>query len=213
LQIVPKEIKYLTIEVGLINLECYQGTSSMDFPIKYMIVAFFPLAIASCGNISAKGQRNQNDPTISKDTSDTSARNTQSVTKGDKEKAMKTTPPSNEKSKFADCDSLQLQNADGASDLFEKQYPPALIDPNSVDEQTLTPDDMAAIVRFAACAAAKTDFEPFIADNASALFASKKHGNAAFAVLEKMSRTAGFEAKAAKDFANQMREYVKEPTE
>ncbi len=97
--------------------------------------------------------------------------------------------------------------------MFEQQYPAALINPATVDEQSLTANDIAKIAGFAACAAAKTDFEPFVADNASALFASKTHGAAAFAALERLSREPGFEGTAAKAFAEQMRDCAKEPSE
>ena len=169
--------------------------------------------MASCGDISAKNQRNQNGPTILKDASNAHTKNAESIKKGYDKNTMATVLPSKKRSKYADCNSLSLKNADEVSDLFEKQYPTALVDVNIVDEQSLTSDDMAAIVRFAACAAAQTDFEPFVADNASALFASKKHGNAAFAALEKISRNPGFEGKAAKEFAAQMRAYAEERTE
>ncbi len=112
-----------------------------------------------------------------------------------------------------ECDSLQSQSADAVAALFETKFPPQIIDPKTVDAVQLTPEEMEAVTAFAACAAAKNDFEPFIADNATALFTSRVHGKAAFAALDRISRRPGFIGPAAKAFAKQMRGFAEGPTE
>ncbi len=124
----------------------------------------------------------------------------------------KTMPSSQPQSTFPDCATLQSLSPDAAADVFEKQYPSKLVDPATVDSVTLTASEIEAIALFAACAAARTGYEPFVADNASALFASTRHGNAAFAALKRLSRAPGIEGKAAKAFDDQMRDYIKDPT-
>lgn len=107
------------------------------------------------------------------------------------------------------CAAFEKSSSDDGADLFEQHYPPELIDPGTVEDTTLYAADLDTVTGFAACAAAITDYEPFVADNALALFASKKHGAAAFAALQRAAVGSTFAAKAAREFSSQMREYVK----
>ncbi len=107
------------------------------------------------------------------------------------------------------CATLEQGSPDTVATLFEQHYPAPLVSPDTVDDIELSVADLDSLTAFAACAAAKNDYEPFVADNASALFASKRHGAAAFAALRRAAAGSGFAADAAQEFGDQMRRYVK----
>lgn len=176
-------------------------------------VIVFSLALVSCGNADIGDSSSE---LASSKTEHSSADApelaiAQNAPKRDNSMQDQATPAANVA--FPTCAALETKNADDVSDLFEKHYPAGLVDPDTVDSQQLTPSELTATVKFAACAAAKTNFEPFVADGATALFTSKTYGAAAFAALESISKSPGYIGKAAKEFAEQMRSYAVGPTE
>jgi hypothetical protein len=169
---------------------------------------------SSCGNTSTTiPTSNKGAEHISEVTAGNKNHNSKSNEEQSERQVMETPPYQDEFSQIPDCASLQSKSYDEVSNLFEKHFPAALIDPGRVENVSLTQNEISLLAAFAACAAAKTDFEPFVADGATAFFGSKKHGNTAFSALESTSRKPGFEGKAAKEFAEQMRNYVKDPAE
>jgi hypothetical protein len=173
----------------------------------------FLLALVSCGNANPEGAASEHGNSKMENAPTDSSKPVTLSKVQKREQSMTDTATSDKSPVFPTCATLQSKNPDDVADLFEKLYPAGLIDSNAVEHQNLTPDGLLATVTFAACAAAKTNFEPFVADGSTALFSSKRHGAAAFAALENMSNKPGFEGKAAKEFAEQMRNYAKGPTE
>ena len=96
--------------------------------------------------------------------------------------------------------------ADRIIAAFEKEYPAALVDPARVEGVAVEPAVLARIVGDLACLASLPGGDPFVADQASALFASPRHGAAAFAALDRLA-SAGDSAAAR--FARQMRAYAR----
>ena len=99
---------------------------------------------------------------------------------------------------------------DALVDAFGARYPKALVSPDSVETVAL---DSAAIdnaVDYVACVASATDFDPMVAENSLALFASHRHGKAALARLAALRKTGD---PAAKEFEEQIKGYLKGPGE
>lgn len=113
----------------------------------------------------------------------------------------------------ADCTTLLASSADAQSllDRFERDYPAAYADPARVDD-AVPADTVPELARSLACLAGVTSFEGFLADQASALFASPRHGRAAFAALAAAGKGSGREAEYARRFAEQMRAVIRPPT-
>lgn len=95
--------------------------------------------------------------------------------------------------------------ADQAIAAFERAYPAALVDPATVERRTVAPAVLTRIIANLPCLAALPGGDPFVAEQASALFASRAHGRAAFAALDRLAAT---DPRAAR-FARQMRAYVR----
>ena len=113
----------------------------------------------------------------------------------------------------ADCATLLASPADPQSllDAFERDYPSAYADPARVDG-AVPADTVPELARSLACLAGVTSFEGFLSDQASALFASRRHGPAAFAALAAAGKGSGREADYARRFAEQMRAVIRPPT-
>ena len=94
---------------------------------------------------------------------------------------------------------VQQQHADMLIDAFEKDYPAALVDPDRVESAVVSPATLKAIVADLACLATQPGGDPFVPDQAAALFASKRYGAQAFALLAKSGNAR---------FAKQMRDYT-----
>jgi hypothetical protein len=94
---------------------------------------------------------------------------------------------------------VQQQRADALIAAFERDYPAALVNPARVEGALLDPVTLARIVDDLACLSTQPGADPFVPEQAAALFASKRYGKAAFALLAK---------KGQLRFAKQMRAYV-----
>lgn len=101
---------------------------------------------------------------------------------------------------------------DKLEDDLEKHYPVALVEAARVEHVYLVRAQLAQIVMYLACLS-KSSRGAFVPEQAMALFASKRYGREAFRVLERESATRGGDAKDAKFFLWQMRQYMKPPTE
>lgn len=112
----------------------------------------------------------------------------------------------------ADCSTLLASTADPQTllDAFERDYPAAYADPARVDD-AVRGEEVPELARSLACLAGVTAFEGFLADQASALFASPRHGRAAFAALAAAGKGEGREAEYARRFADQMRAVIRPP--
>ncbi len=89
--------------------------------------------------------------------------------------------------------------ADALIAAFEREYPAALVDPARVEQAMIAPATLQVIVANLACLSKQPGADPFVPEQAAALFASRRYGKAAFALL---ARTR--EAR----FARQMRDYT-----
>ncbi|NJR77166.1 hypothetical protein [Sphingomonas corticis] len=109
-----------------------------------------------------------------------------------------------------DCTSVKASALVGGAlgDAFYRRYPKSLADPAAVETLALDDSEMANVVGYLACVATLTDGDPVVADNAAALFASPRHGRAAFARLEALAAKGGAEAAGAARFLRQMKAQV-----
>jgi hypothetical protein len=98
-------------------------------------------------------------------------------------------------------------------DMIERVYGAALVGERSVEREKISPAEMADMTRTMACVASWNGTAS-IADSFAALFASRRHGKAAFAALAvhaKNKTATASDRRAAQEFASQMRSYVKGP--
>lgn len=95
--------------------------------------------------------------------------------------------------------------ADAMLAAFEADYPKALVDPATVELQQLAPATLQRIVADLGCLAGQVGGDAFIPEQAVALFASRRHGAAAFAALDVLARSGDA---AAERFLVQMRGYT-----
>jgi hypothetical protein len=98
--------------------------------------------------------------------------------------------------------SAQQQRADALIAAFERDYPANLVDPVKVESTVVAPATLARIVADLACLSTQPGADPFVPEQAAALFASKRYGKAAFTHLVKRGQVR---------FAKQMRAYVAVP--
>lgn len=93
---------------------------------------------------------------------------------------------------------------------FSPEYPGALQDPVSVEQQALGADEMTDVVRTLACGAGLSGFGPDVPEAALALFASRRHGAAAMTALRQLSVGGdGIEAIAARNFLERIQSFLK----
>jgi hypothetical protein len=113
------------------------------------------------------------------------------------------------------CDTLVTQGIAKSVDIgdFVPEYPSALIDPNKVESEVLTAGEIDDLVKGLSCGAGLSGFGPDVPETALALFASKAHGQKALSSLAKLRNEKTVVGMAAKDFFDQMGDYLKEPTE
>jgi hypothetical protein len=113
------------------------------------------------------------------------------------------------------CRTLLTQGIAKSVDIgdFVPGYPNALIDSERVEKQILTADEIDDLVKGLACGAGLSGFGPDVPETALALFASKAHGQKALASFAKLRHEKTVMGMAAKDFYDQMGDYLKEPTE
>lgn len=95
--------------------------------------------------------------------------------------------------------------ADAMLAAFEKDYPAALVAPAQVEGAAIPPAVLERIVADLSCLAGQPGGDPFVPEQAAALFASPRHGAAAFAALERLASAGN---QRARRFAVQMRGYV-----
>jgi hypothetical protein len=117
---------------------------------------------------------------------------------------------------FPTCASLRASGhgADAHLADFEKTFPAEIVAEESVNKLDLSAEDLRSIGSYASCVTGLTpNMPPEIADAALSLYASKKHGRAAFAALDSLARDSGKDANFAREFAKQLRDYIKEPSE
>ena len=94
---------------------------------------------------------------------------------------------------------VQQQRADALIAAFEKAYPSGLVNPSRVDTAAIPPTTLKVIVEQLACLSTHPGADPFVPEQAAALFASKRYGKTAFALLAKSGNAR---------FARQMRRYT-----
>ena len=105
----------------------------------------------------------------------------------------------------------ELARTDRLVAAFEKRFPKALRSKTGAERASLTPSVLDALVRELACLASLPGGDPFVPETATTLFASKRHGRAAFAILDRMAADAAASLarrEAARAFAVQMGAYV-----
>lgn len=96
-------------------------------------------------------------------------------------------------------------------DTFEKRYPRALVGEASVERLPLDAGQIDNAAGYLACVAGRTGLDAFVAEQGLALFASRRHGPAALAALDRIAQGGGPEARGARDYARQIRAYLRGP--
>lgn len=111
------------------------------------------------------------------------------------------------------CQDVQAQGLVGGAlaDAFYARYPKALAGEDSVEAVALDPAGLENVVHYLVCVAGATEYDPVVAENGLALFASKRHGAAARASLDALSRSADPAATAARRFRQQIAGYLEGP--
>lgn len=108
------------------------------------------------------------------------------------------------------CQEVQASGKVGGAlaDAFYARYPKALAGEASVEQLALDPAALDNVVRYLVCVAGATDYDPVVAENALALFASKRHGAAARQMLAALAHSTDPAAGAARRFDAQIAGYL-----
>ncbi|WP_019368950.1 MULTISPECIES: hypothetical protein [unclassified Sphingomonas] len=111
------------------------------------------------------------------------------------------------------CQEVQASGKIGGAlaDAFYARYPKALAGEASVEQLALDPAALDNVVRYLVCVAGATDYDPVVAENAFALFASRRHGAAASHALSALARSSDPAAGAARRFDAQISGYLHHP--
>lgn len=111
------------------------------------------------------------------------------------------------------CQEVQASGKVGGAlaDAFYARYPKALAGEASVERQALDPAALDNVVRYLVCVASATDYDPVVAENALALFASRRHGAAASHALSALASSSDPAAGAARRFEAQITGYLHHP--
>ncbi len=130
------------------------------------------------------------------------------ISKASKEMAVKY--------RFPSCASLRASDNSAETHLasFDTAYPAELVGEEAVEKLELTKTDLQSIGAYLSCVTGLTpNMPPEVADAALSLYSSDKHGKAAFVALDKLAVGSSQDAIFARAFAEQMRDYIKEPSE
>lgn len=111
------------------------------------------------------------------------------------------------------CAALEADGTVGSAlvDAFYAGYPKALAGSDSVEAVPLDAAALDNVVRYLVCVAGATDYDPTVAENGLALFASKRHGAAARRLLTTLARSDDAISGAARRFDAQIRGYLQGP--
>ncbi|MET3722247.1 hypothetical protein [Sphingomonas trueperi] len=109
------------------------------------------------------------------------------------------------------CAALKAEGKVGNAlvDAFYARYPKALAGSDSVETVPLDAGALDNVVRYVVCIAGATDYDPTVAENGLALFASKRHGAIARHALVALARSSDPAAGAARRFDAQISGYLK----
>lgn len=102
-------------------------------------------------------------------------------------------------------------NTEALLAAFNTDYPATLVNEATVEGVSISEPEMERLTAYLACVADLTDYFPEVADGALALYASKRHGAAAFHALQQHAKNSGIDGKAAQQFLEQMQHYVEGP--
>lgn len=108
------------------------------------------------------------------------------------------------------CDAIKADGKVGGAlaDAFYARYPKVLAGEESVEQVALDAPALDNVVRYLVCVAGATDYDPVVAENGLALFASKRHGAAARHALSALAQSADPIAGAARRFDAQIGGYL-----
>ncbi len=111
------------------------------------------------------------------------------------------------------CDAIEASGKVGGAlaEAFYARYPKSLAGEASVEQVALDPAALDNVVRYLVCVAGATGYDPVVAENGLALFASKRHGAAAHHALSALARSSEPAAAAARRFDAQITGYLQGP--
>jgi hypothetical protein len=122
-----------------------------------------------------------------------------------------TSPPPTTGLPLPTCAQIHSEGKVGGAlaDAFYARYPKSLAGEQSVEAVTLDAAALDNVVQYLTCVAGATDYDPVVAENGLALFASRRHGPAALRTLEALGRSADPAAGAARRLHTQVSAYLK----
>ncbi|MBB5712991.1 hypothetical protein [Sphingomonas xinjiangensis] len=94
------------------------------------------------------------------------------------------------------------------ADAFYARYPKDLAGEQSVEMMPLDAAGIDNVVRYLACVAGATDYDPVVVENGLALFASERHGPSALRTLDALSKSPAPAAGAARRLQEQVTAYL-----
>jgi uncharacterized protein YjeT (DUF2065 family) len=100
-------------------------------------------------------------------------------------------------------------------DMIELHYGAALADEKSVGREPISDAEMAGMIRYMACISSWNGTDG-VASTFAALFASRRHGKAAFVALAALAKNKAAtpdDRRAATEFSQQLHNYVEGPRE
>ncbi|WP_333573091.1 hypothetical protein [Sphingomonas sp.] len=110
------------------------------------------------------------------------------------------------------CDEIKAggEVGEALADTFYARYPKSLAGEASVEQVALDPAALDNVVRYLVCVAGATQYDPVVAENGLALFASKLHGVAARRRLSALAHSGDPAAGAARRLDAQITGHLQE---
>lgn len=102
-------------------------------------------------------------------------------------------------------------SADAALGQFESDFPAALKDEKLVETVVLSDGQVRGISAYLACLAERTDYAPDVVESSLTFFASGKSGARAREALAILGKGGGQDATAAREFADQVEDFLTAP--
>jgi hypothetical protein len=126
------------------------------------------------------------------------------------EAAMSTSPAPVSGLPLPTCAQIHTEGKVGGAlaDAFYARYPKDLAGEQSIEAVPLDAAALDNVVRYLACVAGATDYDPVVVENGLALFASKRYGAAALRMLAALSKSPDPAAGAARRLHAQVTAYL-----
>ncbi len=111
------------------------------------------------------------------------------------------------------CAAVRAVSADAALEQFQTEFPRPLMDEGLVESVALDDGQVRALSAYLACLAARTYYVPDVAESSLTFFASARNGARARAALAELAKGKGADAEAAREFGEQVGDYLAPPAD